>query len=83
VDVALLLRILVLGVVSLETSTGSIPAILVSLVLIDSEDDPVADTVTDSNADTVADISGIWEAVLVSVNSSEFIAQLSTFTHIL
>lgn len=82
-DVALLLRILVLGVVSLETSTGSIPAILVSLVLIDSEDDPVADTVTDSNADTVADISGIWEAVLVSVNSSEFIAQLSTFTHIL
>ena len=105
VDVAVLLRILVLGVVSLETSTGPTPAILVSVVVTDSEDDPVAEAVADSSAEAVADskadaiadskadavadadavtdISGISEAVLVPVNSSEFIARLSTFTRIL
>ena len=115
--VALLVAVLIALVVSLEISTGSTPAILVSVVLTDSEDDPVAevaadsvadssaeaiadskadavadskaDAVTDSKADAVADadavtdISGISDAVLVPVNSSEFIARLSTFTRIL
>jgi hypothetical protein len=55
------------------------------VVVTDSEDDPVAEAVAvaDSKADAVADISGISDTVLVQVNSSEFIARLSTFTHIL
>ena len=121
VDVAVLVAVLVAVVVSLEISTGSTPAILVSVVVTDSDDDPVAEAVADSSAEAVADssaeavadssaeavadskadavadskadavadadavtdISGISEAVLVPVNSSEFIAQLSTFTRIL
>jgi hypothetical protein len=63
--------------VSLVITTGSTILIVVTVILADSDADAVAD------ADAVVDISGISEAVLVPVNSSEFISRLSTFTRIL